>query len=170
MRALASVSLTFAILMLAGIAPVPRKSPELTFLDSAGNRTSISSFKGRVVLVEFLLMECPHCLRVTQMVNKLHEELGARGFEAVGVAFDNGANGPSVAYFARFFKLSFPIGYTSSGSVDGYLGRSLMEQIEVPQIVVIDRQGVIRAQSLRTGEKNLEDEIYLRSLIDALLK
>jgi hypothetical protein len=40
----------------------------------------------------------------------------------------------------------------------------------VPQIVVIDREGVIRAQSGRSGDPNLENENYLRNLIDSLLK
>jgi len=40
----------------------------------------------------------------------------------------------------------------------------------VPQIVVIDRQGIIRAQSRAIRESSLEDENYLRNLIDGLLK
>jgi hypothetical protein len=50
--------------------------------------------------------------------------------------------------------------------VDSYLGRSVMERLMVPQIVVIDRQGVIRAQS----DRNLEEEGYLRTLIEKLLR
>ena len=170
MRVLSSVSLTFAVLLLSGIASVPRKPPELTFVNSSGQQASLSDFKGKVVLVEFLLMDCPHCVRVTQMINKLHGELGPRGFQAVGIAFDNPVNGPLVAYFAQYFNLTFPVGYTSSDKVDRYLGRSLMEQFQVPQIVVLDRHGVIRAQSLPVKETNLEDEKHLRNLIEALLK
>jgi hypothetical protein len=40
----------------------------------------------------------------------------------------------------------------------------------VPQIVVIDRRGVIRAQSRPVREVNLEDENFLRHWIDGLLK
>jgi len=54
--------------------------------------------------------------------------------------------------------------------VDSYLGRSAMELLMVPQLVVIDRRGVIRAQSRNNGDPNLEDESYLRNLIGSLLK
>jgi hypothetical protein len=54
--------------------------------------------------------------------------------------------------------------------VDGYLGRDAAERLMVPQIVVIDRKGVIRAQSRPVREISLEDENYLRQLIDTLIK
>ena len=50
------------------------------------------------------------------------------------------------------------------------IGRDATERLQVPQIVVIDRKGVIRAQSRPVRELNLEDENYLRNLIDTLLK
>ncbi len=165
-----AVSLVLGISALIGTAPVPRKSPELTYLDRSGNETSVSSFKDKVVLVEFLLMDCPHCVRVTQMIDKLQNDLGPRGFQPIGIAFDNGVSGPLVTYFVQYFKVNFPVGYTSSNKVDSYLSRSPMEQFQVPQIVVIDRKGVIRAQSVPRGDPNLEDESYLRNLIDSLLK
>jgi hypothetical protein len=54
--------------------------------------------------------------------------------------------------------------------VDSYLGRALSERFQVPQIVVIDRKGIVRAQSRPVREVNLEDENYLRNLIGSLLK
>jgi peroxiredoxin len=151
-------------------APVPRKSPEFIVVDSSGGEMSLSSFKGEVVVVEFLLIQCPHCLRVAQTINKLHGELGSRGFHAVGVTFDNGIAGPAVGRFEQLFKLNYPLGYTTSDKVDRYLGRAMSERFQVPQIVVIDRAGVVRAQSRPVGEADLEDESYLRNLIDELLK
>jgi hypothetical protein len=55
--------------------------------------------------------------------------------------------------------------------VDGYLGRTGNEILSIPQVVVIDRFGMIRATSGgRRGDPKLEDESYLRDLIDGLLK
>ena len=72
--------------------------------------------------------------------------------------------------YAQRLGITYPIGYSSSVAVDGYLGRDAKERLQVPQIVVIDRKGVIRAQSRPVRELNLEDENYLRNLIDTLLK
>jgi len=49
------------------------------------------------------------------------------------------------------------------------LCRGERERFQVPQVVVIDRAGVIRAQSRPSGEANLTDESYLRNLVRELL-
>ena len=156
-------------LPLAGAAPVPRPSPGLTVVDSAGKPLELASFKGKVVAVEFLLTNCPHCWRLAQTLTKLQQELGPRGFQALAVAFDANVTGALVADFVKHSRVAFPVGSTSADKVDGYLGRQEGERFQVPQIVVIDRAGVIRAQSHPVGEATLEDETALRKLIAGLL-
>jgi peroxiredoxin len=167
---------TLTILLALGVfpasatEPVPRKSPDLMIVEPSGKQMRLSSLKGKVVMIEFLVTNCPHCLRVAQAISKLQWEMGARGLQSIGVAFDSGVNGHIVTKFTQRLAITFPVGYVSSDKVDSYLGRLGAERFRVPQIVVIDRKGVIRAQSRSTGEKNLEDENYLRNLIDSLLK
>jgi hypothetical protein len=70
-----------------------------------------------------------------------------------------------------YFKLTYPVGYSAKSDVDSYLGRTGKEILNIPQIVVIDRTGTIRATSGGAGgDPQLEDENSLRSLIDSLLK
>jgi len=167
---------TLAVLLALGFfsafatGPVPRKSPDLTIVEPSGKQTRLSSLKGKVVMIEFFLTNCPRCQRVEGTITKLHKELGPRGFQAIGIAFDKGINGPTVSDLVQRLGVTYPVGYASSDKVDSYLGRQPMERFRVPQIVVIDRKGFIRAQSRPTDEKNLEDEDYLRNLIDSLLK
>jgi peroxiredoxin len=167
--------ITLTILLLLGFLqasatmPVPRKSPDLMIVEPSGKQTRLSSLKGKVVMIEFLVTNCPHCLRVAQTISKLQWEMGSRGLQSFGIAFDSGVNGQIVTRFTQQLAITYPVGYVSSDKVDSYLGRSGMERFRIPQIVVIDRKGVIRAQSRPTGEKNLEDEKYLRSLIQTLL-
>jgi peroxiredoxin len=151
-------------------APVPRDSPEFTIVDPSGNTTTpLASFKGQVVVIEFLLIRCPSCLRVAQTINKLHGEMAGRGFRPIGIVSDEGISEPAVRNFVQLLKINYPVGYTTSDQVDRYLGRAIMERFQVPKVVVIDRAGVIRAQSHPTGEANLTDETYLRNLVRELL-
>lgn len=167
---------TLAVLLALGVfpasatAPVPRKSPELLIVEPSGKQTRLSSLKGKVVMIEFLVTDCPHCLRVAQTISKLQWEMGSRGLQSIGVAFDSGVNAQIVTKFTQQLAITYPVGYISSDKVDSYLGRSGTERFRVPQVVVIDRKGVIRAQSRPVGEKNLEDENYVRTLIDGLLR
>jgi len=151
-------------------APVPRQSPELTFVEASGRSARLSSFKGRVVVIEFLLTTCPRCLSVAESMTKLHRELGSRGFQPILIALDNGIAGPGVSSFVNEWRLAGTAGFASSSDVDKYLGRSGTERFRLPQMVVIDRAGVIRAQSPGTGDPRLESESDLHGLIDKLLK
>src|SRR3989449_6199327 len=165
-----AVSLALGVSPLVATAPVPRKSPEFTIVEPSGKETQLSTFKGKVVLIEFLLTNCPHCMRVSQTLTTLHRDLGPRGFQPIAIAFDLNITGAGVTRFAQRFGITYLMGYTSSDKVDAYLGREPADRLQVPQIVVIDRAGVIRAQSRPRGDANLEQENPLHYLINALLK
>jgi peroxiredoxin len=169
MRDIASLAILLALSFPAVAAPVPRDSPEFTIVDPSGSTTPLSSFKGHVVVIEFLLIQCPSCLRVAQTINRLYGEMGDRGFRPISIAFDNGISEPAMRSFVQLLKINYPVGYTTSDQVDRYLGRVMTIRFQVPQVVVIDRTGVIRAQSRPTGEANLTDETYLRNLVRELL-
>jgi peroxiredoxin len=117
-----------------------------------------------------LWTNCPHCQRASRTITKLHQELGARGFRPIGVAIDNAVTDRMVTEFATQFGVTYPVGHSTSAAVDSYLGRSPAERLMLPQIVVIDREGVIRAQSGAMGDPKLEDENYLRTLLENLLR
>ena len=171
----------FLMLMLVTSAfPLPsvspaRKSPEFTISGAAGKTTQLSAFKGKVVVMEFLFINSQHCMRVATMLNKLNNELGPRGFQAVGIAFDppntNSTGAQLLPAVVDYFKLSYPMGYAEKADVDSYLGRSGNEILNIPQVVVIDRSGMIRYTSGgRGGDPRLEDESSLRNLVLGLLK
>jgi peroxiredoxin len=156
-------------------ATMPRQSPEFTLSPPGGDTLLLSSFKGKVVVIEFLFIRSEHCLRVAQMLNSLQRELSPRGFQPVGVVFDppNGAGdgGRSITAMVSYLKLSYPVAYASKDDVDSYLDRARNEILNIPQVVVIDRKGMIRAVSGGRGaDPRLEDEGALRTLLDGLLK
>jgi hypothetical protein len=154
---------------------LPRKSPDFTIAEPSGKETLLSSFKGKVVVMEFFFLQSNHCTRVAKMLNDLSKEMGPRGFQAIGVVFDPPnapeSHGHLVAPAVSYFKLTYPVGYSSKIDVDTYLSRQPREVLNIPQLVVIDRAGMIRAMSGPAGgDPWLEDEGSLRTMIDALLK
>lgn len=155
-------------------APIPRKSPEFIISEPSGKQIPLSSFKGKVVAIEFFFIRSVNCLNLANTMNKLNAELGTRGFQAVAVAFPapgSDANGPLVSQVVDYLKLTYPVGYANKELVDQYLQRGETETLRIPQVVVIDREGVIRAQSGgRDGNVQLESEKYLRALVEDLLK
>jgi peroxiredoxin len=154
-------------------APVHRKSPEFIISQPSGKSILLSSLKGKVVVMEFLFVKSQHCVRVALTLNKLQSELGQRGFQPVGIVFDapdpTKTGGDLLASMVESFKLTYPVGYANKQAVDAYLGRTGTETLAIPQLVVIDRSGNIRAMTGRKTDRSLEDEDSLRALIDGLL-
>src|SRR5258708_34181277 len=155
----------------AAAPPVLRQSPNFTINEPSGKIAQLSSYRGKVVVIEFFFIRSPKCLRLAQTMNKLHGELGARGFQPIAIAFGPDADKALLAQVAQHFKLTYPVGYASADDVDKYLVRQENEILNIPQVVAIDRAGVIRAQSGgKGGDPTLENEDSLRKLIDGLLK
>ena len=155
-------------------ATPPRASPDFVISAPGQPTVPLSSLRGKVVVMEFLFVRSAHCMRIAQTLNKLRAELGLRGFESVAVVFDPPNTRVSgdqlIPLMQQSFKLTFPVGYASKAQVDSYLGRAQDQILAIPQLVVIDRAGRIRASSGGPGgNPALEDESSLRALIGELL-
>jgi len=165
---LAALALSAAATTVQAVT-LPRKSPPLTITHPSGEEIQLSSFKGKVVAVEFFFVRSPHCLQLAGLLNKLESELAPQGFQAVAVAFGPGASSGILAHMIEYFKLTYPVGYATSSQVDEYLGREAKQILKIPQMVIVDRTGTIRATSGPQGDPTLENESSLRALLQRLL-
>jgi thiol-disulfide isomerase/thioredoxin len=154
--------------------PVLRKSPEFVIKFVDGHQMLLSSLKGKVVALLMVHTTCPHCQHTSQVFTQLYNEYGARGFQPVDAAFNTMAN-MLVSDFVKNYNIGYPVGFSSPEEVMSYLGLSVMERANVPQIVWIDRKGNIRSQTAATDsdpkyDPNTYSEGYWRSMIETLLK
>jgi len=178
---IASVSALLGTLFTSGLAlqaaaPVPRPTKEFTIVLPSGKQQLLSSYRGKVVMLACMFTTCPHCQALSKIITKLQSELGPKGFQAVGAVFNDevntanaGVNAQVTANFVNQFASGFPVGYAAQASVTSYLGLSDIERWSVPQVVIIDRKGVIRAQSAAQGTADLQTETYLRKYLGELL-
>lgn len=164
----AILALTLA-LGLQAAAPVPRPAPGLTFAEPSGKAGTVAALKGKVVVVQLLLTTCPHCQAFSKVLTKLTTEFGPK-FQAVGLAFDK-EDAKGVPNYIKTIGTNFTVGSTDDKSAMNFLGISVMDynRLRVPQVVVIDKKGVIRSQTLLTGEGPAGEEAALRKMLTALL-
>jgi thiol-disulfide isomerase/thioredoxin len=153
---------------LAAMPPLPRKSPEFTISEAPGKDLLLSSFRGKVVVIAFVHTTCIHCQAFSAVLTKLHKELGPKGFQPIDVAWNPGAQ-QLIPGFVKQIGIDFPVGYSDWDPIMSYLGFSVMDRPVVPLIAVIDKKGMIRAQSPPQGDPNLQDETKLKALIESLL-
>ena len=150
-------------------ADVPRPAPEFSVAMTNGKAIKLSDYKGKVVVVEFLLTTCPHCQRASQGINKVYRELGPQGLQPVGVAVNDMAV-MLVDDYVKQFNLDFPVGWSPRDPVINFLRHPVMMMMSFPNLVIIDRNGQIRHQ-FPGGDKFFEnEEKNLRDLVLPLLK
>ncbi|MEO5923870.1 MAG: TlpA disulfide reductase family protein [Bryobacteraceae bacterium] len=163
-------------LTLQAAAPVPRPAGEFKIHEPSGRDTLLSSQKGKVVVIQFLFTWCPHCQVAAKWVSKMQQELGSKGLVTYGVAFNDEVQTKSVeennkvtAAFSQY--ASFPVGLSTKEPVLRFLGLSVLQGYGVPQFVVIDRKGVIRAQTTAqpSGTASIATESVMRDTVNKLL-
>jgi thiol-disulfide isomerase/thioredoxin len=170
-RRLAVGAVVLAALGAAAFAagPIPRPAPPLDFTDSTGKHVVLSSLKGKVVVVQFLLTTCPHCQKFSLLLNKLQADYGAKGFQALGAAVNEATPEMARDYHAQYAQ-AFPVGPLTREPLLMFLSLSVMDRPGFPQIAVVDRKGQIREQTtLENIPQPLQDEAHLRGLVQKLL-
>jgi peroxiredoxin len=174
MRTIASAT-AFCLLGFAAVTPLanaqppmPRKAPEITIVETSGNKIPLSSYKGKVVVLALVSTVCPHCQKECEMLTQLYSEMKPKGVQMAAIAFNDNA-AVLVPGFIRDHGVMFPVGSAKPETVLEFLGFSVMDRYNVPQVAVVDKKGMIRAQSGPMGDTNLQDVAFLRNLINNLL-
>jgi thiol-disulfide isomerase/thioredoxin len=146
----------------------PQPSPELKVTLTTGQPFVLSSWRGKVVAVEFLYTTCPHCQQLATTTSKLIGEYGARGFQAIGVAFNPGAQSLAPEFVKRF-GVTFPVGVGTNDTMFDYAGPPT-QAFRLPYLLFVDRKGFIRGRF--TGEDKFfeDEEANLRQWIERLVK
>ena len=168
MRSFQRLALSVVLAGAAVAATVPRQAPEFAAKLPNGNQLLLSQHRGKVVALEFLYTTCVHCQHASQLLSRLQTEYGPKGFQALGVAF-NEMSHMLVPDFVRDFKVNYPVGFSPREPVVHFLQIGENEALHVPQLVFIDKKGVIRHQSLPRGDSVTHSESFMRKMIQDLL-
>ena len=167
-----SLPVALSILLTAAMtlpgADIPRPAPAATYRTPTGATINLADYKGKVVALEFLITTCPACQRCSGLLQRMQQEYGPRGFQALGVATNDMAH-MLVPDYVKQFGLTYPVGFAPRDKAHEFLQIPLMLIMYVPQLVFIDREGVIRAQYGGQDKFFTNEEANMRSQIEALL-
>lgn len=141
-------------------AKVVGSEVELKLKDLSGAEQSLSSFKGRIVILNFWATYCIPCREEMPDLAAIQNEYAAFGVQVIGASTDEAADRAKVLQFIRETKINFPIwmGATSSDMLRFGLGTAL------PGSVLIGKDG--RIAKVISGVVNQAD---LKKQIDAML-
>jgi peroxiredoxin len=125
-------------------ATIPRRAPKFSMSLVDGSVVSLSQYHGKVVLMAYILTTCPHCQAATGVFKQLQADLGPKGLQILECAVEDDSQ-KHIADFETRFKPNFPLGWSERANVAPVLQPD--EKLHImPQSVLIDRKGMIRAQ------------------------
>jgi peroxiredoxin len=164
-----AVLVTSALWMHA--ATIPRKAPPFAVQMTDGKPIEIASYKGKVVLLAFILTTCPHCQAVTRALTKLYPAYSPRGVQVIESVIEEQA-ARTVPGFIKNFSTPFPVGYNDVYKAIDFLQHPPMAVPHMPMMAFIDRGGNIVAQYEGTSDFLVETHLEenFQKQFDSMLK
>jgi peroxiredoxin len=142
---------TVALLLLSFATPIlraavlPRPAPDFAINLGQGKQIKLSQYKGKTVVLAFILTYCSHCQKVMGALSKLQSEYSSRGLQVLASATEDMA-AAALPAFVRQYAPPFPVGYNTNLESVAFLQHSSMLMLYMPGLMFIDKDGVIREQ------------------------
>jgi peroxiredoxin len=102
----------------------------------AGGNVNLSSYRGKVVILNFWATWCPPCRTEMPSMEILYQRFNAQGLEILAV--DTGENASTVQQFINSAGYTFPVILDSANRVSSVYGIRA-----IPTTFIIDREGKI---------------------------
>ena len=132
--------------------PPGSEAPEIKLASPAGEQLALSSYRGKVVLIDFWASWCGPCRRENPNIVKIYEKYKNSGFEIFGVSLDENVE----AWKAAIQKDG--ITWPQVSELKRWESKVVKDfGIEaIPYSVLIDQNGKIVAKGLRSDELDLK--------------
>lgn len=134
-------------------------APDFTLENVSGGDVTLSSFKGKAVLLNFWATWCPYCRKERSHLNSLYNDYKEKDLVILSVSTDRSAN--KVRDFLKDTPADFIVLVDSAGRV-----ASTYNVAGLPTSFLINREGVIKYNFVGLREWSSPDA---RKLIDNLL-
>jgi thiol-disulfide isomerase/thioredoxin len=120
---------------------IPDRLPQFSLADRAGKATSIASFGGKSLIINFWATWCAPCRSEIPLLESLHSEWAGREVSVVGIAVDYR---DKVLEFADRFKIDYPLLIGEQDALDAVAAFGVESPV-FPFTVFTDRRGEVVA-------------------------
>ena len=157
--------------LLAAAAELPRKATDFAIQTGPDKYTWLSDLSGKTVVMAFILNTCPHCQFTTGILNRIHKDYADKGVVVLESAIEP-MSSLHIPDFVKKLGVTFPVGYNEQNYAGKFLGKEENAPMMMPQVVMIDSKGMVRAQFAGDDTIFAEgiQETTLRDTLDGILK
>jgi peroxiredoxin len=130
-----------------------REAPDFTLPLLDGGQLRLSSYRGKVVLLDFWATWCVPCREETPHFVELQRKYGDGGLQIIGVSMDDSSE--PVRTFVQQFRVNYPV---VTGTAD--VGSAYGGVLGLPIAFLIDREGRIQAKHMGATDASVfENEV-----------
>jgi peroxiredoxin len=135
-----------------------KKAPDFTLRDTTGKKVTLSSYKGKAVIVDFWATWCAPCKIEIPWLEKLHDQYASQGLEILGVSeddldYDDQAKllkeKQEIADAASKLRVNYPILIDDSNVSKPYGGVDAL-----PTTYFVDRDGKVVAATVGLADRD----------------
>ena len=151
------------LVLAAGLFKIGEKAPSFTLTTITGETVGLDTYRGKVVVLG-LFHICDPCMMQGSTLQKVSEMTKGKDVVVLGVN-SSGNSKKEVGEFLSAFpvKVTYPYLLDPNKLTDKLYGGGKF----IPNVYVIDQQGVIRWQ--RVGDMDLAGEVVIMAEVDKLL-
>jgi len=129
-------------------------APEFKLRCLDGSEVSLSSYKGKIVIIDFWSIYCPPCREEIPGFVEIYQKLKDRGVEILGINLDR--DDEKVKAFIEANKVDYPILFSTKEVLDAYGGGQA-----IPTTFILDRNlKIVKKHVAFTEKSEFEKEIY----------
>lgn len=130
---------------LDNLIPVGSEAPDFSQPTPEGKPLSLSSLRGKVVLIDFWASWCKPCRMENPNVKRVYDQYKGKGFEIIGVSLDRdkGAWTGAIEQDGLPWKHVSDLGFWNNAAAQQYGVSS------IPYTVLVDREGKVLGKNLR---------------------
>jgi thiol-disulfide isomerase/thioredoxin len=141
---------------------IPARLPDFALNDLSGKSTSVASWSGKSLVINFWATWCAPCRREIPLLKTLATDWAARDLTIVGIAVDHA---DKVREFAAQFKIDYPVLIGEQDALD-VAAKFGMDSPALPFTVFTDRRGEVVA--LFVGELHRPQADFILSEVQNL--
>jgi len=150
-------------------ARIGEPAPDFSLLDSEGTKHTLSGFKDKLVVLEWVNQQCPFSVAAVPVMKDLQKKYHDKGIVWLGIESTHWRTPEENAHYIKEKSLGFPILMDNDGRVGRLYGAKV-----TPHIFIINKGTLVYAGALQAeskGEQKPEQkDAVVRNYVDEALQ